>query len=268
MGIRTSEQLKALFQQRKEINERKKAFKPKTEKEKQDYQKQYQKQYRESHKEYAQQKSKQYRETHREYLNEYHKARYHNQPKPQVTDFPPPPVKTKKQVREIYANWLQELQTREQFLTSPIAIYINSLMQESIKNTLQMGRNKLSDEQVQKTYNDYKSLLQDLIKQRQNLDKDDPKRQDLTRKISKLSGRLNYYRRNFQTILPKEEKQSNTPTKDLKKEINLNKKQQLRQLEEMALTKITIAKQQGNEKEAKILQERLEIIRLRAKYSY
>lgn len=265
--LRTSDQLKQLFEERKAINQRK-LYKQQNPFDNKQYQKEYQKKYRETHKDYAREKAKQYRETHREYLNEYYKARYHNKPKPQVTDFPPPPVKTKKQVREIYANWLQELQTREQFLTSPIAIYINSLMQESIKNTLQMGRNKLSDEQVQKTYNDYKSLLQDLIKQRQNLDKDDPKRQDLTRKISKLSGRLNYYRKNFQTILPKEEKQSNTPTRDIKKEININKKQQLRQLEEMALTKITIAKQQGNEKEAKILQERLEIIRLRAKYSY
>ena len=263
MSIRTSEQLKALFQQRKEINERKKAFKPKTEKEKQDYQKQYQKQYRESHKEYAKEKAKQYREKHREYLKEYHKAWYHNQQKPQITDFPPPPVKTKKQVKEIYDNWLQQLQIREQYLISPISLYINALMQESII----MGRYKLTDEQVQKRYDDYKSLLQDLIKQRQKLDLQDPKREELTRKISKISGRLRYYKTHFQTVLPIEQ-QMKSPTRDLKKEINQNKKQQLKQLEEMALTKITIAKQQGNEKEAKILQERLDIIRLRAKYSF
>ena len=101
MGIRTSEQLKALFQQRKEINERKKAFKPKTEKEKQDYQREYQKQYRESHKEYAKEKSKQYREAHREFLREYYRARYHNQPKPQIIDFPPPPIKTKKDRKSV-----------------------------------------------------------------------------------------------------------------------------------------------------------------------
>ncbi len=261
MGIRTSEQLKALFLQRKEINERKKAFKPKTEKEKQDYQKQYQKQYRESHKEYAKEKSKQYRETHREFLREYYRARYHNQPKPIITDFPPPPIKTKKQLKELYSNWLQQLKEREKYLTGE-ALQFNQLMQISIE----MGRTPMTNEQARDNYKNYVEIMHDLIEKRKSLDKDDPQREELTRKISKYNTKLCYLRKTFGNAVGEKPTFDNTPK--IKTEVGQTAKAKLKEIEELAKQKIEIAKQQGNLQEIKIIEERLNIVRLRYKYSY
>lgn len=256
MGLISKEKLKALFAQNKAIQERKRQRI-----------KEQQKKYREQNRELIKQKAKIYRERNREFIRKYDEAWRKKLPLPTHTEYPPPPpppFKTKKEVEEMYAKWLKELQEREPLIKGK-ALMFNILMQESLKNS--MGRCKLTNEQIEKKYQDYKELLQELIEKRKNMALDDPNRESLTRKISATNGRLIYYKKNYSTVIP-EEKKNKSKVREIKSEINKNSEQKFKEFEQKALSRIAIAKQQGNEAEVKILQERLDIVRLRVKYSF
>lgn len=200
MPIKSHEQLKKEFAERKAILERKRNFKKKTPEEIKEQQKEYQKKYRETHKEYNKIKQAEYRERNREYIREYNKAWYHNQPKPDITDFPPPPIKNKKEVNQMYINWLNNLKEREQYLTGE-ALQYNILMQESIKNIMGRNRLKASDDALNRAI------------------------------------------------------------------IGQQAKKKLKEIEMKAQEKIEEAKKKGDFAEVKVIQERLEMVRLRVKYS-
>ena len=252
MGIRTSEQLKALFAENKAIQERKRI-------------REQQRKYREKNRELIRIKAKEYRERNRDYIRKYDEARRKNKPLPTHDEYPPqaPTFKTKKEVEEFYAKWLSQLQEREPLIKGKALTY-NIIMQESLKN---MGRYKLTDEQIEKRYHDYKELLQELIERRKNMAMDDPNRENITRQISATNGRLIYYRKHYSTVIPEEKKKQST-VKAVKSEINQSSRDKFKEFEQKALSRIAIARQQGNETEAKILQERLEVVRLRVKYSF
>lgn len=262
MALRNSDQLKAYFAERKAIAERRISNQktPEQIKQQQEKYKQYQKQYREKHKQEIQQKATEYRQRNKEYLREYHKARYHNQPKPDITDFPPPPVSSKKQVNEIYSNWLNQLKEREQYLTGE-ALQYNILMQESI-----MGRTKLSDATAEKRYNTLTKLCAELIEKRNSMDSSNEEYNSLTRQISILSQRINYLKRAYKTVVTQKQTKKEEPR--IKDYISNSQKSKFQQIKEKALKQIAEAKAAGNEKEAKTIQYQLEMTELRLKYSY
>lgn len=266
MALRNSDQLKAYFAERKAIAERRisnqknpEQIKQQEEKYKQ-YQKEYQKQYREKHKQEIQQKATEYRQRNKEYLREYNRRWYHNQPKPDITDFPPPPVSSKKQVNQIYSNWLNQLKEREQYLTGE-ALQYNILMQESI-----MGRTKLSDSTAEKRYKSLTKLCAELIEKRNAMDSSNEEYNSLTRQISILSQRINYLRRAYKTVVPQKQTKKEEPK--IKDYISNSQKSKFKEIKEKALKQIAEAKAAGNEKEAKTIQYQLQMTELRLKYSY
>ena len=225
--LRTKEQLKLLFQERKEINQRKREAEAKR---------------KEKNKQLFLQKPKVYRKPIKVY-------------QPQEN---PPPIKTKQEVKQLYEDWLINLIKREQLIKNKTALMFNAFMQESLKN---MGRPSLKIEQIEQLQEKYQELLEDLLRRRKE-SKDQKEKDELTRQISTTTGRLRYYRSRLGI---KEEKPKETNT--IKKQLILNQKQQFNLLKEKALSQIAIAKQKGDMKEAKVLTERLEIISLRYKYS-
>lgn len=225
--LRTKEQLKLFFQQRKEINQRKREAEAKR---------------KEKNKQLFLQKPKVYRKPIKVY-------------QPQES---PPPIKTKQQVKQLYEDWLINLIKREQLIKNKTALMFNAFMQESLKN---MGRPSLKIEQIEQLQEKYQELLQDLLKRRKQ-SKDQKEKDELTRQISTTTGRLRYYNSRLGLTTKKEE-----PNNNIKKQLILNQKQQFNLLKEKALSQIAIAKQKGDMKEAKVLTERLEIISLRYKYS-
>ena len=250
MSIRTSEQLKELFQKTKE--------KKLQEREKQkialeEYKQLYQKLYREKHREEIKQKAKIYREKNREFIRAYDKARHHKQPLPNKDDFETilPPVTSKKQVKEIYNNWLQQLRGREQYLTGEKLKY-NQLMQESI-----MGRNKLTYQEVKEKYNSTVEILHKLIEKRKSLPKDDPDRNTITKQISTQNAKLSKYKEIYNPEKP-------IPNIN-KSEFSTNAKTKLQAIEQKALQ---LMAQTTDENQIKIIKEQLEYTKLRAKYSF
>ena len=226
MPIRTSEQLKLLFKQRKEINQRKREAEAKR---------------KEKNKQLFLQKPKVYRKPIKVY-------------QPQESQ---PPIKTKQEVKQLYEDWLINLIKREQLIKNKTALMFNAFMQEVIKN---MSRPSLKTEQIEQLQEKYKELLEDLLKRRKE-SKDPVEKNELTRQISSTTGRLRYY--NSRLGL-KEEKPKETNT--IKKQLILNKKQQFNLLKEKALSQIAIAKQKGDITEAKVLTEQLYYAKLRISY--
>lgn len=225
--LRTKEQLKLLFQERKEINQRKRESEAKR---------------KEKNKQLFLQKPKVYRKPIKVY-------------QPQES---PPPIKTKQEVKQLYEDWLINLIKREQLIKNKTALMFNAFMQESLKN---MGRPSLKLQEIEQLKDKYQELLQDLLKRRKE-SKDQKEKDELTRQISTATGRLRYYNTRLGLTTKKEE-----PNNNIKKQLILNQKQQFNLLKEKALSQIAIAKQKGDIKEAKVLTERLEIISLRYKYS-
>lgn len=225
--LRTKEQLKLLFQERKEINQRKREAEAKR---------------KEKNKQLFLQKPKVYHKPIKVY-------------QPQES---PPPIKTKQEVKQLYEDWLINLINREQLIKNKTALMFNAFMQEVIKN---MGRPSLKLQEIEQLKEKYQELLQDLLKRRKE-SKDQKEKDELTRQISTTTGRLRYYNSRLGLTTKKEE-----PNNTIKKQLILNQKQQFNLLKEKALSQIAIAKQKGDMKEAKVLTERLEIISLRYKYS-
>lgn len=255
------------LQQQKEINLQRKE---KEEQQKKLFRKTYIKQYREEHKEYykeyqrnyrlehsaeLQQKAKVYRDNHREYYQEYWRDRQKGIPTKKLDDYVQPPVKSKKQVKEIYQKWLQQLQEREPFLTGEKLLW-NQLMQDSLKQTL-MGRKKLSIEQVRDKVKDLQELIADLQERRRQTTNDEEKN-DLTRKIALANGNLSTYKRKYKSLFPKPKEEKPLITRSIVR----NK---LEEIEQKAKQMMALAK---TDEEIKVIKERLEIVRLRVKYSY
>lgn len=215
----------------------------------------YQRNYRLQHSAELQQKAKVYRDNHREYYREYWRNRQKGIPTKKLDTYQQPPVKSKKQVKEIYQKWLQQLQEREQFLTGE-KLHWNQLMQESLKQTL-MGRNKLSIEQVHDKINDLKELIADLQERRRQTTNDEEKN-DLTRKIALANGNLSTYKRKYKSLFPKPKEEKPLITRSIVR----NK---LEEIEQKAKQMMALAK---TDEEVKVIKERLEICRLRVKYSY
>ncbi|WP_295590179.1 hypothetical protein [uncultured Methanobrevibacter sp.] len=215
----------------------------------------YQRNYRLQHSAELQQKAKVYRDNHREYYREYWRNRQKGIPTKKLDTYQQPPVKSKKQAKEIYQKWLQQLQEREQFLTGE-KLHWNQLMQESLKQTL-MGRNKLSIEQVHDKINDLKELIADLQERRRQTTNDEEKN-DLTRKIALANGNLSTYKRKYKSLFPKPKEEKPLITRSIVR----NK---LEEIEQKAKQMMALAK---TDEEVKVIKERLEICRLRVKYSY
>lgn len=152
MAIRTSEQLQAMFQASRERKEQERKHK------------EAQKRYRDKHKEQERLYFALYREKNKERLRAYqaeYRKREGNREKNilyqqiyrqthkeiRVIDdetntvkrvsetIELPPVKSKKQVKELYQKWLDNLKIRETYLTG-IRLYFNQLMQKSIEEEL------------------------------------------------------------------------------------------------------------------------------------
>lgn len=195
--LRTPEQLKLLFQQRKEINQRKREAEAKR---------------KEKNKQLFLQKPKVYRKPIKVY-------------QPQES----PPLKTKQEVKQLYEDWLINLINREQLIKNKTALMFNAFMQESLKN---MGRPSLKIEQIEQLQEKYQELLEDLLKRRKQ-SKDQKEKDELTRQISTTTGRLRYYR---SRLGKKEEKpkETNTIKKQLilnqKQQFNLLKEKALSQI--------------------------------------
>ena len=255
------------LQQQKERNLR---LKEKEKEKKKLQQKAYLKQYREEHKEYykeyqrnyrlqhsaeLQQKAKVYRDNHREYYQEYWRDRQKGIPTKKLDTYQQPPVKSKQQAKELYQKWLQQLQEREPFLTGE-QLHWNQLMQESLKQTL-MGRKKLSIEQVRDKIKDLQELITDLQERRRQTT-NDAEKNDLTKKIALANGNLSTYKRRYKSLFPKPKEEKPLITRSIVR----NK---LEEIEQKAKQMMALAK---TDEEIKVIKERLEIVRLRVKYSY
>lgn len=158
MAVRTSQQLQQLFQKSKEEKEKKALELQELKKLKK---KESAKKYRETHREeirlagaiYRAQNQKKlkeyqlkYRETHKDIAKEY-QEQYRKKQKDLLkpTDeetISQPPVRTKKQVKELCQQWLNNLKKKEPYLEG-FKLYCNQLMQKSLENELFMGRRKL-----------------------------------------------------------------------------------------------------------------------------
>lgn len=215
----------------------------------------YQRNYRLQHSAELQQKAKVYRDNHREYYREYWRNRQKGIPTKKLDDYVQPPVKSKKQVKELYQKWLQQLQEREPFLTGEKLLW-NQLMQNSLKQTL-MGRKKLSIEQVYTKINELQELIADLQEKRRQTTNDEEKN-DLTKKIALANGNLSTYKRRYKSLFPKPKEEKPLITRSIVR----NK---LEEIEQKAKQMMALAK---TDEERKVIKERLEVVRLRVKYSY
>lgn len=215
----------------------------------------YQRNYRLQHSAELQQKAKVYRDNHREYYREYWRNRQKGIPTKKIDTYQQPPVKTKKQVKELYQKWLQQLQEREQFLTGE-KLHWNQLMQNSLKQTL-MGRNKLSIEQVRDKVKDLQELIADLQERRRQTTNDEEKN-DLTKKIALANGNLSTYKRRYKSLFPKPKEEKPLITRSVVR----NK---LEEIEQKAKQMMALA---STDEERKVIEQQLYYTRLRYKYSY
>lgn len=125
-----------------------------------------------------------------------------------------------------------------------------------------MGRHRMTAEEIDEKYQDIKEMLDELKAKRDKATSDD-QRSEYTRKISKMQHNLNSFKERYinriSPIMIKEKKQQ--PTFIPKVTIN----DKLREIEARAKEMIENAR---TEEERKSIEERLEAVRLRAKYSY
>lgn len=125
-----------------------------------------------------------------------------------------------------------------------------------------MGRHRMTAEEIDEKYQDIKEMLDELKAKRDKATSDE-QRNEYTRKISKMKHNLNSFKERYinriSPVMIKEEKQQ--PTFIPKVTIN----DKLREIETRAKEMIENAR---TEEERKSIEERLEAVRLRAKYSY
>lgn len=125
-----------------------------------------------------------------------------------------------------------------------------------------MGRHRMTAEEIDEKYQDIKEMLDELKAKRDKATSDE-QRNEYTMKISKMKHNLNSFKERYinriSPIMIKEEKQQ--PTFIPKVTIN----DKLREIEARAKEMIENAR---TEEERKSIEERLEAVRLRAKYSY
>ena len=254
------------LQQQKEINLRQKE---KEEQQKKLFRKTYIKQYREEHKEYykeyqrnyrlehsaeLQQKAKVYRDNHREYYQEYWRNRQKGVPTKKLDDYVQPPVKSKKQVKELYQKWLQQLKEREPFVTGEFLKW-NKLMQAAIEETL-MGRRKHTMEEIKNKIDEIQELINDYETQLNTAD--EVRKNDLLSKIASARKSLACYKSRYKAFLPK-------PKEDKPKISNAGLKRKLNEIEQKAKVMMALAQ---TDDEIRVIKERLQICRLRVKYAY
>lgn len=125
-----------------------------------------------------------------------------------------------------------------------------------------MARHRMTAEEIDEKYQDIKEMLDELKAKRDKATSDEQKT-EYTRKISKMRHNLNSFKERYinriSPVMIKEEKQR--PTFIPKVTIN----DKLREIETRAKEMIENAR---TEEERKSIEERLEAVRLRAKYSY
>lgn len=261
--IRTSQQLQELFRKRKEEKLKQKELLKKARVKEYHQQhreeiREYQRNYRLQHSAELQQKAKVYRDNHREYFREYWRNRQKGIPTKKIDTYQQPPVKTKKQVKELYQKWLQQLQEREPFLTGE-QLHWNQLMQNSVQKTLDnMGRNKLTITEIRdKHYAITDSLLQ--LQEKRKQAKTDDEKNELTRRISKQKASLANFKSRYAHELGLD--------KDDETKIDFRGstvKTAMQRLEEKANTLIAQAK---TIEEKKKIEEQLYYAKLRYKYA-
>jgi len=215
----------------------------------------YQRNYRLQHSAELQQKAKVYRDNHREYYQEYWRNRQKGIPTKKLDDYVQPPVKSKKQAKELYQKWLQQLKEREPFVTGE-KLHWNQLMQDSLKQTL-MGRKKLSIEQVRDKVKDLQELIADLQERRRQTT-NDAEKNDLTKKIALANGNLSTYKRKYKSLFPKPKEEKPLITRSIVR----NK---LEEIEQKAKQMMALA---STDEERKVIEQQLYYTRLRYKYSY
>ena len=125
-----------------------------------------------------------------------------------------------------------------------------------------MGRHRMTAEEIDEKYQDIKEMLDELKAKRDKATSDEQKT-EYTKKISKMKHNLNSFKERYinriSPVMIKEKKQQ--PTFIPKVTIN----DKLREIEARAKEMIENAR---TEEERKSIEERLEAVRLRAKYSY
>ena len=216
--------------------------------------KDYQQRYREAHREELRERQRQYREEHQEYYKDYWHNRWIGEPLPNVNDYQRPPVKNKEEERAVYEKWLKLLKLREPFLNDD-RLYFNHLMQAEIERKL-MARTKLTIEQIKDRYGELQERLEHLQKDRAKLT-NDAEINAYTRAISKAKANLANFKSNHSDVLEGKKPKQHLPKTPLKTK--------LQQIEEKAKKLIANAK---DDKEKKMWEERLMIVKLRYKYSY
>ncbi len=127
-----------------------------------------------------------------------------------------------------------------------------------------MGRRRLTTEEVSDKYQDLKEILDELKEKRANTNSDAEKN-FYTVKISAAKKNLNNFKRQYvDRLTPEIKKQEQTPTKPIiQKPTTL--KARMRAIEEKAKL---LLEQASTEEERTSITERLEMVRLRFKYSY
>ena len=218
--------------------------------------KEYQQRYREAHREELRERQRQYREEHKEYYKVYWHNRWIGEPLPSLNDYQcqRPPIKNKEEERAVYEKWLRLLKLKEPFLNDD-RLYFNHLMQAEIERKL-MARTKLTIEQIKDRYRELQEHLEHLQKDRAKLT-NDAEINAYTRAISKAKANLANFKSNHSDVLEGKKPKQHLPKTPLKTK--------LQEIEEKAKKLIANAK---DDKEKKMWEERLEIVRLRVKYSY
>ena len=198
-----------------------------------------------------------YRETHREdQYREHRDSKYIGEPSSNVDAYQQPPVKNKKETKAVYEKWLTHLKAKEPFLTED-KLYFNHLMQASVEQTLKdMGRTKLTVEQIKDQYQAIQDNLTSLQEHRIQVTTDEEKN-NLTRRISRMKASLANFKSRYHDVLEGRKPQPHIPRTQVKTK--------LQEIEEKAKQMMALA---TSDEEIKVIKERLEIVRLRDKYSY
>lgn len=279
MAVRTSQQLQQLFQKSKEEKEKQALERKELKKIKN---RENQKKYRETHREEIKLSQALYRAKNKEKLNAYQaeyrqkeenrlkSIQYQEQYRKKRKDLLKPtdeevtlqpPVKTKKQVKEIYQKWLKNLQDKQPYLTG-FKLYCNQLMQKSLENELFMGRRKLTIQEIKDKYqtmtDNYASLKQ---KRKQSQTNEEIK--EINEQLEKV--KILVY--NFKSRYSRELKEEKTPAEKINEHIIINSKKQqtLQNIEQKAKELLNST---TDPKERKSIEERLYYTRLRYKYAF
>ena len=124
-----------------------------------------------------------------------------------------------------------------------------------------MGRPTLSASELMERYQSLKEIL-DYYKEQRSRAKSDAEKNAWTRKVSEAKSAINRFKSTYKDRLLINKRPSSIP---LKKQANAIIKEKLREIEDKAEQMISNAK---TDKEKRAIQERLEAVRLRAKYAF